>query len=115
VQQEKDDLQAKFAEDKALIQKEKEQLLTEKMGVKEAVTRALCSMLGLAQIEEDIVEIQVENLAKAIQQLQERVVELKLQAVPSTPQEVRDQKEETARSAIERIKALASECMQLRN
>jgi hypothetical protein len=33
--------------------------------------------------------------------------------VPSTPQEVRDQREETARSAVERIKALALECKQL--
>jgi flagellar biosynthesis GTPase FlhF len=52
-QQEKDDLQVKFAEDRAQIQKEKEQLLTEQMGVKEAVTRALRSVSGLAQIEED--------------------------------------------------------------
>jgi hypothetical protein len=34
----------KFAEDKAQIQKEKEQLLTEKIGVKEVVTRALRSV-----------------------------------------------------------------------
>jgi hypothetical protein len=46
-QQEKDDIQAKFAEDRVQIQKEKEQLLAEKIGVKEAVTRALCSMMGL--------------------------------------------------------------------
>jgi VIT1/CCC1 family predicted Fe2+/Mn2+ transporter len=105
----------KFAEDKAQIQKEKEQLLTEQMGVKEAVTRALHSVSGLTQIEEDTVESQVEKLAEAIQQLQARVVELELQAVPSTPQEVRDQREETARSAVERIKALASECKLLSN
>jgi hypothetical protein len=46
-QQEKDDLQVKFAEDKAQIQKEKEQLLAKQMGVKEAVTRALRSVSGL--------------------------------------------------------------------
>jgi hypothetical protein len=55
-QQEKDDIQAKFAEDRAQIQKEKEQLLTEKIGVKEAVTRALHSVTGLEQMEEDPVE-----------------------------------------------------------
>jgi hypothetical protein len=33
--------------------------------------------------------------------------------MPSTPQEVRDQREETARSAVERIKALALECKKL--
>jgi hypothetical protein len=34
MQQEKDDLQAKFAEDRVEIQKDNEQLLTEQMGVK---------------------------------------------------------------------------------
>jgi len=34
MKKEKDDLQAKFAEDKAQIQKEKEQLLPEQIGVK---------------------------------------------------------------------------------
>jgi hypothetical protein len=46
-QQEKDNLQIKFEEDKAQIQKEKEQLLTEHVGVKEAVNRALHSMTSL--------------------------------------------------------------------
>jgi hypothetical protein len=69
-QQEKDDLQAKFAEDRAQIQKEKEQLLTEQMGVKEAVTRALHSVMGLAQMEEETTESQVGKLVEAIQQLQ---------------------------------------------
>jgi hypothetical protein len=50
-QQEKDDLQVKFALDKAQIQKEKEQLLVEQTGVKEVVTRELRSMLGLAHME----------------------------------------------------------------
>jgi hypothetical protein len=36
-----------FVEDRAQIQKEKEQLLVEHIGVKEAVTRALHSMTGL--------------------------------------------------------------------
>jgi hypothetical protein len=46
-QQEKDDIQAKFAEDRAQIQNEKEQLLTEKIGVKEAVTREILSVTVL--------------------------------------------------------------------
>jgi hypothetical protein len=108
-QQEKDDLQVKFAEDRVQIQKEKEQLLMEQIGVKEAVTRALRSVTGLEQMEEDPVESQVGKLVEAIQQLQQRVAELELQAVPSTLQEVRDQREETARSTVERIKALALE------
>jgi hypothetical protein len=79
-----------FAEDIVQIQKEKEHVLTEQMGVKEAVTRELHSISGLAQIEEDIVESQVEKLVQDIQQLQARVAEMELQAVPSTLQEVRD-------------------------
>jgi hypothetical protein len=77
------------------------------MGVKEAVTRELCSVPGLAQMEEETVESQVGKLTEAIQQLQARVAELELQVVPSTLEEVRDQREETAKSTVERIKALA--------
>jgi hypothetical protein len=35
--------------------------------------------------------------------------------VPSTPQEVRDQGEETSWSSVERIKALALECKKISN
>ena len=87
-QQGKDDLQAKFAEDRVQIQKEKEQLLAEHIGVKEAVTRALHSVTGLEQMGEDPVESQVGKLVEAIQQIHARVAELELQAVSSTPQEV---------------------------
>jgi hypothetical protein len=41
----------------------------------------------------------VGKLVEAIQQLQAWVMELELQAVPSTPQEVRDQREEAAKSS----------------
>jgi hypothetical protein len=85
------------------------------MGVKEAVTRALRSVSGLAQMEEETTESQVEKFVESIQQLQERVVELELKIVSRTPQEVRDQREETTRSAVERIGALAFECEQLSN
>jgi hypothetical protein len=59
-------------------------------------------------MEEEISESQVGKLTTTIQQLQERVAELELQAVSSTPQEVRYQREETVRSAVEIIRALAS-------
>jgi hypothetical protein len=102
-----------FEEDKAKIQKEKDQLLAEKTVVKEAVTKSLRSVSGLAQEEEESTEMQVGKLAEAIQQLQARVMELELQAVSSTPQEVHDQREEAARSAVGRIRALTSECKKL--
>jgi hypothetical protein len=37
-----------FKEDKEKIKKEKDQLLIEQIGVKEAVTKELCSVSGLA-------------------------------------------------------------------
>jgi hypothetical protein len=88
-------------------------LLAEQVRVKEAVNSALLSMTVLEKMKEDLVVNQVVNLAKAIQQLQQRVTELELQTVPSTPQEVRDQREATARSIDKRIKALAMECKHL--
>jgi hypothetical protein len=77
-QQEKDDLEAKFAEDRAQIQKEKEQFLVKKMGVKEAVIRALRSVTGLEYMEEETAESQVGKLVEAIQQLQARIAKLEL-------------------------------------
>jgi hypothetical protein len=90
MQQEKDYIRAKFEEDKEKIQKEKDQLLIEHIGVREVVTRQLLSMMGLAQMEEETIKIQVRKLVEAIQQLQERVEKLELQVVPSTLQEVWD-------------------------
>jgi predicted nucleic acid-binding Zn-ribbon protein len=52
-------------------------------------------------------------LPEVIQQLQQRVMELELQTIPQTPQEVRDQREMTAWSTVEGIKALTEECKQL--
>jgi uncharacterized protein YaaN involved in tellurite resistance len=65
--------------------KRKSKFLTEQVGVKEAVSRALHSMTGLEKKEEDPVEHQVEKLAEAIQQLQQRIIDLELRTVPSTP------------------------------
>jgi hypothetical protein len=59
---------AMFEEDKEKIQKEKDQLLAEQTVVKEAVTKALRSVSGLAQEEEESTEMQVGKLAEAIQQ-----------------------------------------------
>jgi hypothetical protein len=69
--------------------------------------------MGLEQLAEDPVEHQVARLVEAIQQLQQRITDLELQTVPSTLQDVRDQREATARSAVERIKAFTMECKQL--
>jgi VIT1/CCC1 family predicted Fe2+/Mn2+ transporter len=112
-QQEKVALQTKFEEEKAQIQQEKEKLLAEQLRVKEAVSRALRSVTGLEKKVEEPVEHQVAQLVEAIQQLQQRIIDLELRTVPNTPQDVRDQREATARSTVERIKALAMECKQL--
>jgi hypothetical protein len=68
---------------------------------------------GLEKKVEEPVEHQVAQLAEAIQQLQQRITDLELRTVPNTLQDVRDQREATARSTVERIKALAMECKQL--
>jgi hypothetical protein len=57
VQQEKDDIRAKFEEDK-----EKDQLPVEQMGFREAVTRALHYVSGLTQIEEETKEKEKDQL-----------------------------------------------------
>jgi hypothetical protein len=110
---EKDEFWVMLEEDKVKIQREKDQLLAEKTAVKEAVNKTLHSVPGLAQEEHESVEVQVVKLAETIQQLQARITELEVQAVPSTLQEVRDQREEAAKNAVGRIRALASECKQV--
>ena len=57
--------------------------------------------------------MQVGKLAKAIQQLQAWITGLELEAVSITPQEVCNQREEAAKNAVERIRALTSKCKQL--
>ena len=104
-----------FEEEKEIMQKEKYQLLTEHNAVKEEVTKSLHFVPGLAQMKEETTESQVGKLTEAIQQLQERVVKLEMQEVPMNLQEVRDQRKETTRSTVERIKELALECNQLSN
>ena len=70
-------------------------------------------MTGLEPWEKDRVTHEVEKLTEAIQQLQPWIIDLELCTVPNTPQNVRDQREATARSAVERIKALAMEFKKL--
>jgi hypothetical protein len=72
-------------------------------------------VLGLAQEEHESVECQVVKLTETIQQLQSRIIELEIQEVPSTLQEVCDQREESTKNAVVRIRALALECKQLRD
>jgi flagellar hook-associated protein FlgK len=85
----------------------------EQLEVTEAVNRALCSMTVLEIKAKDQVTQQVNQLAEAIQQLQQCIIDLELRIVPETPQDVRDQREATARSAVERLKALTLECKKL--
>jgi hypothetical protein len=110
---EKDEFQEILKEVKVKIQRKKDHLLIEQTVVKKVVSRALFSMPGLVQEENEVVEVQVMKLVEAIQGLQERIMELDIQAVPSTSQEVCEQREESAKSAVERIRTLTSECKQL--
>jgi hypothetical protein len=65
-------------------------------------------MPGLAQEEQELVEVQIVKITEVIQEIQARITELEAQTVPITLQEVRDQREETAKNTIESIRALAS-------
>jgi hypothetical protein len=107
---EKDEFRVMLEEDKEKIHREKDRLLTDKTAFKEVVSKSIHSVLGLTQKKHETVEIQVTKLVEAIQQLQARVMELELQEVPSTLQEVRDQREESAKSVVERIRILTSKC-----
>jgi hypothetical protein len=68
----------KLEHNNAKIQEEKDQLLVEKIAVKEVVTRALLSVLSLAHEELESNEMQVGKLHEAIQQVHARVTESKL-------------------------------------
>jgi hypothetical protein len=88
-------------------------LLVKKLGVKEEVNRALRSVTVIEIKAEDQLMQQVEKLTKAIQQLQQCIVDLELCAMPEISQDVRDQREETAQSVVERIKSIAMECKKI--
>jgi hypothetical protein len=99
--------------EKIQMQQEKEQLLVEKLKVKEPINKALHFVKGLEPQAKDQVTHQVENLIEAIQQLQQIIADLELRTVPDTPQDVRDQRDATSRGTVERIKALTMECKKL--
>jgi hypothetical protein len=103
----------KFNEEKEKMKQGKEQMLVEKLEVKEAVKRELCSMTILEIKEEDRVTQQVDQLAEAIQQLQQCIEDLVLCTVLDTPWDVRDEREETSQSAVEKIKDISIGCKKL--
>jgi hypothetical protein len=63
---EKEQFQAMIQEEKAQLQREKEQLLTEWDTVKEAVNKSCRSVLGLAQEEQELFEVQLAKLVETI-------------------------------------------------
>ena len=64
---------------------------------------------------EERVPQQVAQLEEVIQQLQQCITDLELCIVLESPKDERDQREETAHNAAERLKSLALECKQLSN
>jgi hypothetical protein len=88
-------------------------LLAKQLEVKEVVNKALHSVTSLETQVKDRVTHQVGKLVEAIQQLHQQITDLELHIAPKTPQDVRDQREATARSAVDRIKTLAMECKKL--
>jgi hypothetical protein len=78
-------LQAKFDEEKSQLHKEKEQLVTEKLEVKEMVNRALRFVTVIEVKAKERVPQQVAQLKELIQQLQQCITVLELRAVPETP------------------------------
>jgi hypothetical protein len=90
----------KWDEERAQLQQSKEQLLAEQLEVKERVNRALLSVTVIEVKAKERVPQQVVQLEEVIQQLQQRIADLELRAVPETPQDVRDQREATARAQL---------------
>jgi hypothetical protein len=112
-EQEQLDLQAKWEEEKSQLQQSKDQLLAEQLETQERVHKALRSVTIIEVKMEDHLPQQVTQLEAVIQQLQQCIMDLELRTMPETPQEIRDLREATARSAVDRLKTLASECRQL--
>jgi hypothetical protein len=106
-------LQVNFDEEKTQLQQEKEQLLVEQLEVKEMVNMALLSMTIVEAKAEDRVPQQVVQLEEVIPQLEQRIANLELRTVPETPQDVRDQRQATTRSTVERLKAITLDCNHL--
>jgi hypothetical protein len=105
----------KWDEEKEQLQQSKEQLLAEQLEVKERVHIALHSMTVIEVKTKERVPQKVAQLEEVIQQLQQCITDLELRTVPETPQDVRDLREETTHSAVDRLKSLALECKKLSN
>jgi hypothetical protein len=103
-------LQEKFDAKKSQLQQEKEQLLVEQLDVKDIVNRVLLSMIVVEVKVEERVPQKVVQFEEVIQQLQQHIADLELRVVPDTHQDIRDQREETARSVVERLKTLTLDC-----
>jgi hypothetical protein len=73
------------------------------------VQRALHSVTVIEVKVEERVPQQVAHLEDVIQQLQQCIADLELCTVLETPQDIRDQREATAHSAVNRLKDLTSE------
>jgi hypothetical protein len=58
---------------------------------------------------------QVAQIEEVIQQLQQHIADLELRTVPKIHQDVRDLREATSCSAVDRLKTLALECKPLSN
>jgi hypothetical protein len=79
------------------------------------VNRALHSVKIFELKTEERVPQQVVELEEVIQQIQQHIAELELCTVPETPQYVRDLREATTHSTIDRLKSLSLECKKLSN
>jgi hypothetical protein len=88
-------------------------LLAEQLETQERVHKALHSVTIIEVKMEDCLPQQMTQLEEVIQKLQQCITDLELHIVPETPQEIRDLREATAQSAVDRLKMLASECRQL--
>jgi hypothetical protein len=103
----------KWEEEKVQLQQSKDQLLAEKLEVHERVHKALHFVMVIEVKIEERVPQQVAQLEEVIQQLQQCIADMELHTMPETPQEVRDLREATAHSTVDRLKTLALECKQL--
>jgi hypothetical protein len=103
-------LQAKWDEEKEQLQQSKDQLLAEQLEVQKRVHKELHSMTVIEVKIEECVPQKVAQIEEVIQQLQQCIVDMELHTMPETPQEIRDIREATSRSAVGRLKNVSLEC-----
>jgi hypothetical protein len=73
---EKEELQMKLQEEKDQLQRKKESLLTEKVMVKETISKSCLFVTRLVQEEQDLVKSQVMKLIETLQYIHARIIEL---------------------------------------